>query len=115
MRAFTPALLLIALRRAVPLWIALRVLVFVALFFARPSGEPMPVPPPPGPWPDGFWSLLTLAWIMLFGSALLIVQERTLWRESVLIGNLGLPPFTLAALTASILTLLELLLHAARP
>lgn len=111
-RAILPAILWIALRRALPLWIALRILMFVALLMSAPRAD-MASPATASIWPDGYWSFPTMDWLMLLGSALLFVQERTLWRESVLIGNLGLPRFAIIGFSAGMIMSLDLLLRVA--
>ena len=97
-----PSILLIALRRAVPIWLLVRI--GIAMFLPIRFGE----------W-SHFWSVATMVWAMLVATALLFVQERTRWRETVLLGNLGVPRYTIVAIGVAFIVLAEQLLHAVHP
>ena len=101
-----PALLGIAARRTLFLWLMLRAMAGALLRFgARTDAEFQAI----------FWSPVAHLWVLLLGALLLLVMEATRWREAALLGNLGLPRYTLVAMAGGMLILLEVALRAVRP
>lgn len=92
-RALAVPFVVLALRRAVPIWVGVR-LVSVAVLALGGALHRV-------------WSLDTTLWSMAMGVLLLAVREHVEWRESTLLGNLGLPRPTLTALAGSALLLIE--------
>jgi hypothetical protein len=94
-RALAAPFAALALRRAVPIWIGVR-LVSVAVLALGGALHRL-------------WSPDTALWILVMGGLLLAARERIEWREGVLLGNLGVPRATLTALAGTMLLLLEAL------
>jgi len=92
-RALAAPFAVLALRRAIPIWIGVR-LVSVAVLFLGGALHRL-------------WSPDTGLWSIAMGVLLLAVRERTDWRDSALLGNLGMPRATLTALAGTVLLLIE--------
>jgi hypothetical protein len=93
-RALAAPFAVLALRRAVPIWVGVRLVSAAVLFWGGAL--------------DRLWSLDTALWCLAMGNLLLAVRERTEWRESTLLGNLGVPRATLTALAGSTVLLIEI-------
>ncbi len=94
-RALTAPFATLALRRAIPIWVGVR-LVSVAVLALGGSLHRL-------------WSLDTALWSVAMGVLLVAVRERTEWRESTLLGNLGVPRVTLTAIAGAMLLLIEVI------
>lgn len=92
-RALAAPFALLALRRALPIWVGIRLVAAAALFWGGAL--------------ERLWSPDTALWCVAMGALLLAVRERTEWRERTLLGNLGVPRDTLTALAGAAVLLIE--------
>lgn len=92
-RALAAPFAMLALRRALPIWVGIRLVSAAVLFWGGAL--------------DRLWSLDTALWSVAIGALLLAVRERTEWRESSLLGNLGVPRATLTAIAGAAVLLIE--------
>jgi hypothetical protein len=93
-RALAAPFAVLALRRAIPIWVGMRLVSAAVLFWGKAL--------------DRLWHPQTALWCVAMGALLLAVRERTEWRDGALLGNLGVPRATLTALAAAAVLLLEL-------
>lgn len=92
-RALATPFATLAIRRALPIWVGVRLVSLAVLALGGTMHR--------------LWSLDTALWSVAMGALLLAVRERTEWRESTLLGNLGVPRATLTALAGIVLLLIE--------
>jgi hypothetical protein len=92
-RALAASFALLALRRAIPIWVGIRLVSAAVLFWGGAL--------------ERLWHVHTALWCVAMGALLLAVRERTEWREGSLLGNLGVPRATLMALAGAAVLLIE--------
>lgn len=93
-RSLTTPFVMLALRRAIPIWVGVLLVSVAVLAFAGALHR--------------LWSLETALWsVAMGGSCCLPCANAPRWRESSLLGNLGVPRATLTALAGAAELLIE--------